>query len=429
MTNLKPPLQEIENRLFDPSPPLIDRWLTNDQTLPEDTRHDLEKDPRARFLREIQLQTSVETHDPSTENLSHLPLSIDTDAPLPGRIAALIHHHLVTRERYAGIREPEAGQMRLISPPLSGGGIPLDWDMSSPMAVLLWRETATPGVWSGWLLASETDYATDWDILLEREDEPYDPLVAMIQLWNPVQIALSSAFPILGQLSAQRLETLATAFADSLLTAPAAPIPARPGHLMERLVSNGQLLLCGTPLGGSGDPRRRYQELYLAATEILKESARLAVAAHARAAEANANPPVTDWLSATWERLSFGLRDLANQLGQPLLPLAPITAMGAVDENEGIVSAHEDQIRGYRIPGMLDIEALPLDSPVVLKLRLSHQARQPLALRLLMEGDVLESHCLTTDQPQLTLFIEPQPGLSLEIQVNEGPSHRWSLHP
>lgn len=429
MTNLKPPLREIEYRLFDPSPSLIDRWIAQDPQLAAETRRELETDPRACFLRDMQLQASREPHGPGVETPRDLPLRLESDPPLPSRIADLIRRHLVTRDHYAGIREAEAGQMRLISLPWRGDGVPLERGLGAPLAVLLWRETATPDVWSGWLLASETDYATDADALLEREDEPYDPLVAMVQLWNPVQITLNSAHPVIGQLAVSRLETLATAYADRQRAGTAAPIPARPGQLMERLVSNGQLLLCGTPLGGSEDPRRRYQELYLAAAAMLNAAARHAVASHARDPEPPATPRLTDGLAAMWERLSRRLRDLAHQLGQPLLPVDPITAMGTEPQTAGVIRDEEDQSRGYRIPGILTIEALPLASPTVLKLHLSHLARQPLTLRLLLEGDVLESHCLTTDQPQLTLFIEPQPGLFLELQVNEGPSHRWSLHP
>ncbi len=429
MTNLKPPLREIEYRLFDPSPSLIARWIALDPRLAADTRRELETDPRACFLRDVQLQTCREPHDPGVEMPRHRPLRLESDPPLPSRIADLIRRHLVTRDHYLGIRGAVAGQMRLLSLPWRGAGGPLELDLGAPLAVLLWRETATPGVWSGWLLASETDYATDADILLEREDEPYDPLVAMVQLWNPVQITPSSAHPVIGQLAVSRLETLANAYADRQRVG-SAPLPPRPGQLMERLVSNGQLLLCGTPLGGSEDPRRRYQELYLAAAAMLNASCRHAVASHACEPEQPpATPSLTDGLAATWDRLSCGLRDLAHQLGQPLLHLDPITAMGTEPRTAGVIRAQENQRRGYRIPGILAIEALPMASPAVLKLHLSHLAHQPLTLRLLLEEDELESHRLTTDQPHLTLFIEPQPGLLLEVQVNEGPSHRWSLHP
>ena len=429
MTNLKPPLRAIEYRLFDPSPSLIACWIAQDPRLAAETRRELETDPRACFLRDIQLQTSREPHDPGVEMPRHLPLRLENDRPLPSRIADLIRRHLVTRDHHAGIREAVAGQMRLISLPWRGDRGPLEWDLGTPLAVLLWRETATPGVWSGWLLANETDYATDADILLEREDEPYDPLVAMVQLWNPVQIIPGSSHPLIGQLGVSRLETLATAYADRQRAGAEAPIPARPGQLMERLASNGQLLLCGTPLGSGEDPRRGYQVLYLAAAALLNASARHAVASPACEAEPPGTARLTHGLAAMWERLSCGLRDLAHQLGQPLLPLEPITAMGTEPRTAGVIRGQEDQRRGYRIPGILTIEVLPLASPTVLKLHLSHLARQPLTLRLLLEGDVLEAHCLTTDQPELTLFIAPQPGLFLELQVNEGPGHRWSLHP
>ena len=421
MSRLQPSLREIEDRLFDPSDELLARWCGQGPPLPEETRQDLENTPRARFLRDLRRRLDQESI-PSQGKATEPSLAIDLEAPLPGRVAHLIDRHIATRDRFAGTRESAAGQMRLISHPLGLEDATLDWDMGEPLAVLLWRETSTPGVWSGWPLASETDYASDWDILLEEEDQPYEPLIAMVQLWNPVQFPLAHSAPIIGQVSPRRLQTLATAFADSLMAGEGEPRPSRPGSIMERLVSNGELLLCGTPLGGPADPRRRYQELYYAAAGILRAAAQATVA---RINARDTAPAPMDWATATWQRLAEGLRDLARQCGQALLPLDPVVVMGTVSPDDAPTPA----LPGYRIPGLLAIESLPEETHGVLKIRLTRLGREPLTLRLLLDGDPLEWHQLEDDKSEVTLFLAPQPGLALEIRDKGGPIHTWELNP
>ena len=62
--------------------------------------------------------------------------------------------------------------------------------------------------WLGWLVAAETDYATDRDVLLEPVDEPFDPLAGMVQTWNPLAVDIRQGSRVLAQLSKNRLAAI-----------------------------------------------------------------------------------------------------------------------------------------------------------------------------------------------------------------------------
>jgi hypothetical protein len=136
-----------------------------------------------------------------------------------------------------------------------------------------------------------------------------------------------------------------------------------------------------------------------------------------------------DWTTATWQRLADGLRDLARQFGQALLPLEPVAVMGTFSQEVAPTTAPDSHEPGYRIPGLLAIEPLPEETQGVLKIRLTHLGREPLTLRLLLDGDPLEWHQLDDDKRDVILYLAPQPGLALEIRGNGGLTHTWKLNP
>ena len=39
-------------------------------------------------------------------------------------------------------------------------------------------------LWQGWMAASEADWASAFDVLLEPGDEPFEPMFGLIQAWN-----------------------------------------------------------------------------------------------------------------------------------------------------------------------------------------------------------------------------------------------------
>lgn len=428
MSKLTPPLSVIEDRLFDPSPVLIRRWIIGDPSLSSDDRQILEQNDRARFLRDLEELPDEVASDAATEHDdASTTYIIDEAAAIPPLIDELHRRRVATRDHFESIHDPAPGQMRLFERAVGPEG-PLDWDMNTPLAVLLWRPTQVAGVWEGWMLASETDYATDLDILLEPEDEPYDGRVAMVQIWNKVECYVHSDQQVIGQLHPDRLRTMVLAFADYALpttASPAAvPVSANPGTLIDRVLNGGKRVLCGTPLGDARDVRHRYQALYGAAADLIKQAAKLAVVAHLEQQAHNQAAATATWLRDTWGKLIGGLQDLATELGGSLTPVAPVAVMSG-DEAE--IQPDDSAVRGYRVAGLIQVECLPNGEDRALKLRLTRLAFQPVVLKLILDGDLLEQHTLDAERQEAILFVTPEPGLALLIQDPSGVQHRWTL--
>ena len=317
---------------------------------------------------------------------------LDNSTPIPPQIAELHARRVATREHFANFTTPQPGQMRLCP------SEQLDW----PLAVLLWRPMPS-GNWEGWLMASETDYATPMDVLLDTEDEPYDPLLAMVQLWNRVEVRIAPEQRVLGQLSPARLEVLAHAAQTPAMVPDT--VSAEPGTVIERLVADRHLVLCGTPLGDATDPRHDYQQLYRQAAARIAAPARQAAT-------------VESWWQVLVERLHEVAADWALAPLTPLLPVAPMREPCAAD------GALAD---GYEIAGLLRVESLPSDSQGALTLKVTHIGSDPLQLRLLLHDTVLAQHRLNKPGEHATLFITPEPGLALEITAASGAMQRWVL--
>jgi hypothetical protein len=111
------------------------------------------------------------------------------------------------------------------------------------------------------MVAPECDWAGYDDILLEPDDEPFDPVCGMVQVWNAMTIQRSSRAneTVLGELSAQRMSVMRAAAAE--VGATGLDEDAIPGVIALRSLNAGQTLLTGTPLG-TEDVRRDYRRLY-----------------------------------------------------------------------------------------------------------------------------------------------------------------------
>jgi hypothetical protein len=128
-------------------------------------------------------------------------------------------------------------------------------------AICLNRPTnKTETSWAGWVAAPDTEYATEADVLLEPDDEPFDPFAAMVQTWNPVQISLPKNPRVLAMLTPARLDVLRAVAAEAGRSPQ--DDAADPGFVFLRGTDSGQPVLTGTPLGGQDDPRHAYQNLY-----------------------------------------------------------------------------------------------------------------------------------------------------------------------
>ncbi|MDQ7974128.1 MAG: hypothetical protein REJ24_16265 [Rhodocyclaceae bacterium] len=140
------------------------------------------------------------------------------------------------------------------------------------LGVLLDRCTCGAGGerWHGWMAASEADWASACDVLLEPGDEPFEPLFGMVQTWNPVTLvpAPQLCARVLGEVSATRLAAL-RAVADECAARAATGIAPVPGRIALRTVADTFTVLSGTPLAPEGDPRTAYQALYAEAAARL----------------------------------------------------------------------------------------------------------------------------------------------------------------
>lgn len=129
--------------------------------------------------------------------------------------------------------------------------------------------------WQGWLVTSDTDYATDRDLLIEEEDGPADPQAGMIMTRLPLRVMLQGNEAIFAKLSPARLGTVI-----ALAEAPvgAEPLPSRPGHIFARDLDADHVGITGSPLGASNDPRHAYFALHQRLTDEMTAAADASVA-------------------------------------------------------------------------------------------------------------------------------------------------------
>ena len=138
-------------------------------------------------------------------------------------------------------------------------------DNAAPLCVLL-DSPQDEHRWLGWLVAAETDYATDRDVLLEPVDEPFDPLAGMVQTWNPVAVDIRQGSRVLAQLSENRLAAIREVASGRCESGGG----ARPGFIAPLKTNSGATVLAGTRIAHPEDPRRRYQSLYRTAAQSLE---------------------------------------------------------------------------------------------------------------------------------------------------------------
>lgn len=382
MHPLSPSLSVIENTLFSPSDELIQRWLEGDKSLPHDTVAALERDPVACALRAERLQAAFQ------------------DAPAPPeqplRLPAWLHELFARRTTARAHRfspKPKAGQILRVDQAIGPQG-PLPWDFNCPLAVLIAEPTEVNNVWYGWLAASETDYASPWDLLLEEQDEPYDPLVSLVQVWNPTHVYIPSTRIVLAELQPQRLATLRSLASDLLAGMPSDPALARPGALVERLTQDGCRVMTGTPLGGPNDPRWRYQELYFAAAGLLRDLAKLALAESV----------------SLLERLLARLKQAADTWNLSLEPVA-VPVLG---------EATATAVQAYRLSNLVDLQVVSDPDQHASKVQITLLGNTPLTVKVVRGGRVRQQQRLTDDRRQADFYLERSQGLALVIEDAQG---------
>ena len=116
--------------------------------------------------------------------------------------------------------------------------------------------------WVGWMAAPECDWAGAFDVLLEPEDEPFDPMCGVIQTWNAVTLRATPLGPVrmLGRLSPHRLAAV-RAVQGEYRASHDVMVPPELGRIALRVVNGAFSVLTGAPLLPQ-DPRRDYQAIY-----------------------------------------------------------------------------------------------------------------------------------------------------------------------
>lgn len=189
-------------------------------------------------------------------------------------------------------------------------------------------------LWRGWMAASEADWASAYDVLLEPGDEPFEPMFGLIQTWNVLTLEQRPQLcaRVLGELSATRLAAVRAVHDEWAVQAPLGIAP-EPGRIALRTAGGVFSVLSGTPLGVN-DPRTEYQGLYLeAATRLQAGSAQ-----HGNLAFAA--PVAEGW----WSRLAGWFR--ADRVVRPALALL---ALVVVVQNAALLrSGGEDEEVRFR---------------------------------------------------------------------------------
>lgn len=116
--------------------------------------------------------------------------------------------------------------------------------------------------WVGWMAAPECDWAGAFDVLLEPEDEPFDPMCGVIQTWNAVTVRAIplGSVRLLGRLSPHRLAAV-RAVQGEYRAAHDVTVPPELGRIALRVVNGAFTVLTGAPLLAQ-DPRLAYQAIY-----------------------------------------------------------------------------------------------------------------------------------------------------------------------
>ncbi|MBK1645469.1 hypothetical protein CKO25_12610 [Thiocapsa imhoffii] len=410
MLKLTPPLTVIEANLFDPSLSMLRRWSESGSCLSPADPLILVEDPECVELLNAWKRVEADIPDP--------PITTPP-RPMRASLATKVRQRCATQD-HAPPLQPQPGLIVRLDRVMDARG-PLGWDLPQPLAVLLSEPTEERNLWYGWLMASETDYASHWDLVLDDRDEPRDPLAAMVQIWNPVHLYWPAASAVLGQLQPARLAAVRDLAVDLGNTPP--PLGnTRAGTLVQRTTSGGHLVITGTPLGDSEDPRQRYRELYFAAADLVRDMARQSITqedwvvippnpnleqAHQSIIGASSRP----W----WQSLLETFKEGARAAGLPHTP-EPIAALGPAEPEAEIVTSWQlaDWISYQVIPGAigdsvrLRVRLLQCE-PLLVGLERGKHVRQ----QTLLTAEMPETDLIAGANQELTFFIRDATGTTL----------------
>lgn len=403
---LLPTLDVIKRNLFTPSDALVTQWVEQPETLSMETRQDLESSE----LAQQEKQSYLESKKWSSDNKETIIVE-----PVPNALSQLPDHirKLIQRQCDAAKHTfsdlPHSGLIVLINEAIGPEGS-LQLDMANPMVVLLNKPTTHKLVWEGWVVASETDYASYWDMLFDaEEDAPLDPLVGMVQVWNSVKVYLPSIEKTIGELIASRLELVRTLaneyhYGDKSIEDTQA---SELGVINLRKI-NHRYLLTGTPLSGEDDPRWQYQELYYEAANVIRIPAGMAedVVGIPTIHTSSIDQPLPEKKSTlTTATIDTRIQYLPNTLR---FVSKVQNAMGENDDQCDIIWQNTYRI----IRTSEEIEGMSLYHFVI---RLEKTANIPITFEYRENGEVHHKHTFTHDKPETNFPCDPQTNYELRV--------------
>lgn len=304
------------------SPPLdnLAEWLFCDARQPDIQQQELVLD-------------SVPTDDESWQ-----------DVAVPDFVRAAIASHVAARAilRPKDLRAGDIVLLDHIGKDDRHEGRPLN----ETVGVLL-VEQKVANVWRGFVVAGEQDYASQFDVFIDKKDEPIDPAMRFVHAWNPVEIVITAECRRLGVLSAARLAAVSEVSNEALAGLAPTALPPSITRIGLRQVASGASVVTGTSIGNLSDPRRQYQSLYRAlAREASVPATALAVEQMRRNA---ARVSETFWKTWLWPTLAGVAATLL--VGQNVLLRTPIDS----ESLEKTRSARATEIRRERVGPRLKV--------------------------------------------------------------------------
>ena len=370
---LYPPLNSIEQRLFAVPDDLLLRLAQDDASVPDSLRRAVLADNEA-------LEKVTTLRDALNEEFSD-DLEETTPLPEPPAFIKTLIRHKVAASRADFGRFPEAGQLIQLMQLPTPSGIAADLLFAAPLVALLDAQDKTSRVWHGWLVAQEVQYAGFWDLLLQPEDEPFDPLCGMVQIWNPVQLYLPDDFKTktLGRLSAARMLAVRALALEYVQGDPVMP-RSRPGFIAMRSTLNDFSIVTGTPLGSDSDPRHAYQHCYHHVAELLNEPV--------RAWQDDSVTTFADKLKALCAAIADAWHQATDNWPQPVAPVAHAMS-GQTRENVLALALRDD----------LQLTVMQVDERI--DLTLVYRGNVPLNVIVIDDGEQARSTTLDADMPSL----------------------------
>lgn len=392
MLKLTPPLTVIEANLFDPSFAMLRRWSAESgaRLSSADSVSPVAEPDRQELIRDWNECQAAIPHPPAATS----------PCPMPASLVAKIRQRIASQDRAPPL-QPAPGLIVRIDRPIGPQGS-LDWEMPQPLAVLLAGPTEERDLWQGWLMAWETDYASDGDLILDDQDDPHDPLAAMVQVWNPLQLYWPAASAVLGQLQPERLAAVRDLALEMSKTSPE-PGTGRAGTLVQRATSGGHLVLTGMPLVDADDPRWRYREFYFAAADLVRNMARQSVSAHLP----------RPW----WQSLLNAFQEGTRAAGLGLTPM-PIAALGPAELE--VERLEVERAASWQLADWLACRLIPGATGDSVRLQLRLLQSEPLLVGLQRGERVRQQARLTPEMPETALIAGADQGLTFFIRDATG---------